>query len=72
MPNISEHETDAEREKVYRRGYVHGVQAMISGIVDKLSYDERQTLGVWFANVLTPWSQGTAGSFLPPDAPRLG
>ena len=61
---------DAEREKAYRKGYVHGVQAMMSTIVDKLTYAERNQLEVWFANVLTPWSQGTNVS-LSPEPPSL-
>jgi hypothetical protein len=72
MRNLSDHKTDAEREPAYRRGYAHGVQAMMSAIVDKLSDAERQRFEVWFANVLTPWStlHGTT-SFAAPEPPSF-
>ena len=62
-------ETDVEREKAYRRGYVFGVQTMMSAIVDKISKAERQKFEAWFVEVVIPWSQGT-GKSLPPEAPR--
>jgi hypothetical protein len=62
-------EADIEREKAYRRGYAYGVQAMMSVIVDKLSKAEQQSFEVWFADILTPWSQGT-GNSRPPEPPR--
>jgi hypothetical protein len=69
MAKLPDHETNAESEKAYRRGYAYGVQAMMSAIVDKLSGAERQNFEVWLANVLTPWSQGSDTS-RPPEPPR--
>ena len=69
MTKRSDHESDAACEKAYRRGYAYGVQAMMSTIVDKLSKAERQSFEVWFADVVTPWSQGT-GNSRPPEPPR--
>jgi len=54
MAKLPDHETNAESEKAYRRGYVYGVQAMMSAIVDKLSKAERQSLEVWFADFVMP------------------
>ena len=69
MAKRSNDEADIEREKAYRRGYVYGIQAMMSVIVDKLSKAERQRFEVWFADILSPWSQGT-GNSRPPEPPR--
>ena len=46
MVKCSDHGIDAESEKAYRRGYVYGVQVMLSAILDKLSEAERQNLEV--------------------------
>ena len=70
MVKRSDHGIDAESEKAYRRGYVYGVQVMLSAILDKLSETERQNLEVWFANILTPWSQQSTGDARPPEPPR--
>lgn len=64
----SDDEIDAECEKAFRRGYVCGIQAMMSAIVDKLSKPERQDFETWFANELKPWSQRTGTSY-PPEPP---
>ena len=69
MPKPSEHETDAVRQMDYRRGSRDGVAAVISAIVDKLSYAEKEKLNDWFIKELSPWSQGTVKS-LPRDPPR--
>jgi hypothetical protein len=69
MAKLPDHETNAESEKAYRRGYVYGVQAMMSAIVDKLSKAERQSFEVWFADFVMPWSKGT-GDSRPPEPPR--
>jgi hypothetical protein len=66
MPKPSDHET----EKDYRRGYRDGVAAMISCLVDKLEYEEKEKIDAWFTRELAPWSQ-TTGKSLPPDPPRL-
>ena len=64
-------ESEVEREMAFRRGYVDGVQVMISAIVDRLSKAERQDFKSWFANVLKPWSSQATGNALPPQPPRL-
>jgi hypothetical protein len=51
----------------FRKGQV---QAMMSAIVDKLSKAEHQSLEVWFADILTPWSQQSTGNIRPPEPPR--
>ncbi len=48
------HETDAARQKEYRRGYKDGVAAMISALVDKLEYEEKEKIDAWFTRELTP------------------
>lgn len=74
MPNILQHELNADREFTYRRGYVHGVGAVISGLVHNLSEREQQAVDFWFQNSLFPWSKNvdTEHRFLPPDFPRIG
>ena len=69
MAKRSNDEADIERETAYRRGYAYGIQAMMSAIVHKLSVAERQSFEVWFADILTPWSQCT-GNSRPPEPPR--
>jgi hypothetical protein len=69
MAKRSNDEADIEREKAYRRGYAYGIQAMMSVIADKLSKAEQQRFEVWFADILSPWLQGS-GSSRPPEPPR--
>jgi|BarGraIncu00222A_1022003.scaffolds.fasta_scaffold32140_3 hypothetical protein len=72
MPKLSEHVTDQEREFAYRRGYLHGVHAAISGLVHLLPNDDKVKVEVWLANQLTPWEQDQSlGQFQAPDFPRL-
>jgi hypothetical protein len=67
---MPKHETDAARQKDYRHGYRDGVAAMISCLVDKLDYEEKEKIDAWFTKELFAWSQGT-GKSPPPDPPRL-
>jgi NAD(P)H-flavin reductase len=69
MARRSNDEADMEREKAFRRGYVCGIQAMMSAVIDKLSKTERQDFETWSANELKPWSQRTGTSY-PPEPPR--
>jgi hypothetical protein len=72
MPNVSEHGTDPERESTYRRGYLHGAQNAISGLVHLLSKEDKLKVEGWLANVLTPWGHDQAlGQSQAPDFPRL-
>lgn len=67
---MPKHESDAALQREYRRGYKDGVAALISALVDKLEYEEKEKIDAWFTRELTPWSQAT-GKSLPPDPPRL-
>ena len=69
MAKRSNDEADMECEKAYRRGYAYGIRAMMLAIVGKLSHAERQSFEAWFADMLTPWLQGT-GDSRPPEPPR--
>ena len=69
MAKFAENKTAIECERAYRRGYAYGVQVTMSAIVHKLSAAERENFEGWFADILTPWSQGT-GNSRPPEPPR--
>lgn len=71
MPSPAEHETDPEREQVYKRGYAHGVAASISAIIYKLNDIEKQKIDLWFRNELTPWMQDATLLVRPPEFPKL-
>lgn len=56
----------------FRRGYRSGVDAVISGLVHKLSKDEIVKIEDWIVNELAPWSSSAETSVsLPPEFPRI-
>jgi hypothetical protein len=68
MPDSPEQQT----ERAFRRGYLHGAQAVIEAVERHLPERDRQTLSVWVALALAPWSLAPVGSHpSPPAAPRL-
>jgi hypothetical protein len=72
MPSLADHQSNPEWA-AYRRGYAHGVEAAISGLVHLLSADDRAKVETWYANVLSPWSQDQKqNQSLAPDFPRIG
>ena len=73
MQNLSEFQMDQERESAYRRGYTHGIHAAISGLVSKLSDEERGRVDSWVDEALTQWcrSVDVGTEVPPPDFPRL-
>jgi hypothetical protein len=70
VSQTSDYPDDPERELTYRRGYVHGVAATISGLVDLLSDEDRRRVQKWFATILTPWKDGGNESTRP-EFPKL-
>lgn len=73
MPSISEYEADPEREAAYRRGYVHGVSEVISGVLHHLPESQRKEVDDWFKLRLSKWALDPSQSgFKAPDFPRLG
>jgi hypothetical protein len=72
MINISQVDFDHEREVAYRRGYVRGVSAVISGIAHRLTIEEREIVNRWFDDELTNWAKSSAPSCMsaPPKFPK--
>jgi hypothetical protein len=72
MVNISQVDFDHEREVAYRRGYVRGVSAAISGIAHRLTVEEREIVNRWFDDELTKWAKSSAPSCTsaPPEFPK--
>jgi hypothetical protein len=69
MPNSPEHRTGRD----FRRGYLQGAQAIIDGAARHLPESDRQTLSVWIALTLAPWTFAPTGSdsSRPPTLPKL-
>jgi hypothetical protein len=73
MPTLENRLTDPDREEAYRRGYLHGVAAAMSGLSHLLSEKDRQKVDVWFANTLSQWgTDRSLSQFLAPDFPKVG
>lgn len=71
MPNITEKETDPVREEGYRRGYIHGAQAIIDVLGGFMDEHRLTKLRWWAANELRPWQVGQSDDFRPPSVPDL-
>ena len=71
MSTEVEHETDAEREQVYKRGYTHGVGRTLSAMMHRLDKGEIARIEAWVKDVLMPWEQDAAPSKSAPDFPTL-
>ena len=73
MPTLDKLEHTPDRERAYRRGYVHGIENMMTGIRHKLSDEETMAFDRWFTKELFAWSQGDTGKFAEaPAFPALG
>lgn len=69
MMNISQLDFDHEREVAYRRGYVRGVSAVISGVAGRIPDDDHAVLAGWFGDALAKWAASSAPSCMsaPPE-----
>ena len=68
MPNSLEYQTARE----FRRGYLHGAQAVIEAVAGHLPERDRQALKVWVALTLAPWAVTPSGSDASsPPVPKL-
>ena len=68
MPNSLEYQTARE----FRRGYLHGAQAVIEAVAGHLPERDRQALKVWVALTLAPWAiTPTVSNSSPPAVPEL-
>jgi hypothetical protein len=70
MPRAGEQQIDPDRENAYRRGYGHGVGAVIGALQGHLTKTQIDQLELWLANQITPW-QRDLGVFQPPAPPAL-
>ncbi len=72
MPQLSEHETDAERERAFRRGYAHAANEIVSGVVERLSEKDRKEVNEWYRLRLIPWTlDASLSKFEAPPFPTL-
>jgi hypothetical protein len=70
MPSLNDRsQIDPDREIAYRRGYIHGVNAIIDAVREHLAEEQFKRLEIWSSNVLGEWTRG--GRFEPPDPPAL-
>jgi hypothetical protein len=73
MPSIlsvADPKTEAAEERQYRRGYNHGVNAVLAAVAPYLPEKPRLMLDIWSTNELLPWSVDSE-LFIPPRAPAL-
>jgi hypothetical protein len=71
MPALSEMPLNADREEGFRRGYLHGAQAVINAVKPCLSEAQIGKLLVWMSGELRPWQQIREDKFEAPTAPDL-
>jgi hypothetical protein len=71
MPSLNgRSQIDPDCEIGYRRGYIHGVNAIIAAVRGHLTEEQFWRLEIW-SNVLGEWTHNLAGPFLPPNPPAL-
>jgi hypothetical protein len=72
VPQAIEHVHDPDREHGYRCGYVRGVEAAISGLIERIPDHDREQIAAWVKQVLTKWSMEDPTQVVPPpDFSRL-
>jgi hypothetical protein len=72
MTNLSDHEIEMKRELAFRRGYLHGAEAIVASVGARLSKANRETLSKWLAAELRPWADAKLDCDpAPPIAPKL-
>jgi hypothetical protein len=72
MPSLSDYPFDPDREEAFRRGYAHGVSALISGLIDLVSEQDRQKIDHWYGMELLPWQARARNGFeVAPEFPRI-
>jgi hypothetical protein len=72
MANLSDHEIEMKRERAFRRGYLHGAEAIVQCIGERLLKSEREALSRWLAAELRPWATATHDADpAPPIAPEF-
>lgn len=69
MPRLDQIPENPEAESKFRKGYTHGVEAMMLAVQAKLSPEDTRKLRQW-TNKLLEWRTGGRG-FEAPDAPNL-
>lgn len=69
MTNAAKMSDDPAREKRYRHGYTHGVEAMLAAVQDLLTEEQKTRLNA-YRNQLLDWRVGH-GEFQAPNPPAL-
>lgn len=73
MPKASDYEIDPDREGAFRRGYTHGVEAVLLAVSARLSEKEKGQLRRWASGPIGDWSARSGEGFeVAPDPPILG
>ena len=71
MTNLSDHEIEMKRELAFRRGYLHGAEAVLACVGERLPRSDREALSKWLAGELRLWSAEIECDPAPPVAPEL-
>jgi len=71
MPDPSDHDLE-KRELAFRRGYLHGAEAILACAGGRLSKADAEKLSRWLAAELRPWAAARLDCDpAPPIAPEL-
>jgi hypothetical protein len=72
-PSPSDAPMDPRLEHMYRRGYVHGVMAIIAALKGRLPKEEARNLEAWTEETLFKWSTSDLElARRPPEVPAGG
>ena len=71
MTNLTDHEIEMKRELAFRRGYLHGAEAVVACVGAHLSRSDREALSKWLAGELRLWAGELQCDPAPPVAPEL-
>ena len=65
MPTLSSMEFNADQENAYRRGYTHGVEAVLLAVKGILTDEQKFLLRTWSTGPLLDWSSKSAWGLFP-------
>ncbi len=71
MPKASDHKIDPVREGAFRRGYTHGVEAVLLAVSAYLSEKEKEQLRRWASGPLSDWGARSGEGFEEPPNPPI-
>ena len=72
LSDPSDHEVEMKQELAFRRGYLHGAEAIVASVAERLSKANHEKLSRWLAAELRPWAAARLDCDpAPPIAPEL-